>query len=358
MGFIADFLHQKTPSSKKAMPGYYRRALLVCESLLAAYYLLIFFLFPLMHTGWQWVPAVLAAIFVLLLTQTRKINPMISFLAVAALVLGWCAWGIHTVGWSYGVQHFLVILFLLLFFNIYIPPLVKLISCVLILGYRMALFAYASSNTPVIGLGHSSGIVFQTINSAWFFLMLALVCILFSSSIQNTERQLRLDNETLNKEAATDPLTGLPNRRKMINFIEDYLKKNPETAFSVAIADIDFFKKVNDTYGHACGDETLVALTNLFKTESNGRYMACRWGGEEFCFFLPEKNLDEAGMIMNDLLFAVQKMPLEFEGTSFHITITIGVEETDYHSSLEELLKSADEKLYMGKNAGRNRVVV
>ena len=70
------------------------------------------------------------------------------------------------------------------------------------------------------------------------------------------------------------------------------------------------------------------------------------------------QNLDEAGQIMNDLNFAVERMPLDFEDHHFNITITVGVEETDFHSTLEELLDSADEKLYLGKNSGRNRVVV
>ena len=192
-------------------------------------------------------------------------------------------------------------------------------------------------------------------NSTIFFLLVALICIVLSSSIQDAERQLRLDNETLNKEAGTDPLTGLPNRRDMISLIEDFQKQNPEHVFSVAIADIDFFKKVNDTYGHACGDYTLIQLTNLFKSESRERFTAARWGGEEFCFFLPDLNLDEAGQIMNDLSYAVEKMPLDFEDKHFNITITVGVEETDFHSSLDQLLDSADEKLYLGKNSGRNQ---
>ena len=144
----------------------------------------------------------------------------------------------------------------------------------------------------------------------------------------------------------------------MIEQIEKYYKENGDRPFSVAIADIDFFKTVNDTYGHNCGDYTLVRLTELFTEHSMGRYSVCRWGGEEFCFFIPDTNLDDAGVMMNDLCFAVEKMPLKYEDHQLSITVTIGVEEYDFASPLEELLDSADEKLYMGKKAGRNRVVV
>ena len=73
---------------------------------------------------------------------------------------------------------------------------------------------------------------------------------------------------------------------------------------------------------------------------------------------LPGMNLDEAGAVMNDLCFQVEKMKLQYNGNEFSITLTIGVEEYDFASPLDTLLNAADEKLYMGKNAGRNRVVV
>ena len=126
----------------------------------------------------------------------------------------------------------------------------------------------------------------------------------------------------------------------------------------MAIADLDFFKQVNDTYGHKCGDYTLTRLTTLFKEHALERYSVCRWGGEEFCFFMPEMNLDQAGIVMNDLCSEVRKMNLLYEGNEFSITLSIGVEEYDFASSLDELLDAADDKLYKAKNAGRNRVVV
>ncbi len=358
MCYFSEFLHQKTPAPGKVMPAYYRKALTVSETVLACYFLAVFILLPVIGGYWEWGPAVLCGLMLLALFLVRRMNIVRNFLAFGAVILLWAGWGVHTFGWSVGIQHFLVILLLLLFFNICISPKAKIISALLVLGYRIGLYSFARDAAPVHEPTPVGSILFQTANSAVFFLLVALICILLSSSIQNTERQLRLDNENLNKEAGTDPLTGLPNRREMIGIIERFQKEFPNHPFSVAIADIDFFKQVNDTFGHACGDATLVALTELFRSESNGRYLACRWGGEEFCFFLPEKNLDEAGSIMNDLNFAVEKMPIDFEDHHFNISITVGVEETDFHSTLEELLDSADDKLYLGKNSGRNRVIV
>ncbi len=359
MGFFSEFLHQKTPVPGRVMPAYYRKALAASEMVLACYFLAAFFFFPVINGPWEWIPAVLCLATVLCLFYIRRLNIVRNFLAFSAVVLFWSGWGVYAFGWNVGIQHFMVVLLLFLFFNICISPRLKIVSCMLLLGFRIGLYVFSLHAEPLRDLKNTgSGILFQACNSVVFFALVALICILVSSSIQDTERRLRLDNENLNREAGTDPLTGLPNRRKMIGIIERYQKDFPDHPFSVAIADIDFFKTINDTYGHACGDATLVALTRLFSEESGGRYQACRWGGEEFCFFLPEKNLDEAGVIMNDLSFAVQKMDMTFENQHFRISITVGVEETDFHSTLEELLASADEKLYLGKNAGRNRVIV
>ena len=82
-----------------------------------------------------------------------------------------------------------------------------------------------------------------------------------------------------------------------------------------------------------------------------------RWGGEEFCFFFPNANIDDAGRIITDLLIEVRKMELEYEGHRFSITLTAGVEENDYRSPLSELIESADRKLYRGKQNGRDQIV-
>ena len=358
MNFLLDFLHQKVPKQGKEMPVYYKRALTVSEILLLGYVLICFFLYPLMGGNWEWAPAVMIVGSGAALWATREKNVRFNLFCFSVLCIFWVTWNVYQFGWSSGVQHFLTLLLVFVFFNIYDPPLLKILWFVAILVYRVALFSWSQRHTALYVMNKTANTVYQTVNTVGFFLMLAAMCIIFSTSIQDTERQLRLRNQALYKEAGTDPLTGLPNRRAMIERIEQFQQSASDQPFCVAIGDIDFFKNVNDTYGHNCGDYTLVKLTELFAEHAGGNYNVCRWGGEEFCFFIPGKNLDEAGVLMNDLCFAVERMKLNFEGTEFSITITIGVEENDFSSPLEDLLNGADEKLYMGKNAGRNRVVV
>ncbi len=359
MKYFLEFLHQKVPSAGGEIPPYYRRALTTGNILLLIYYLICFCIYPLINNGrWEWVPFVFMFLSAVSLRAAGRWSVRVNLLLYAAGCVGWVGWNVQHFGWNSGVQHFMTLMIVLVFFNVYEKPLVKIVWFVAILGIRVFLFSYSQQYAAVCVMAMEANTIYQTLNSVAFFLMLAVMCVVFSTNIQDTERQLRLRNQALYKEAGTDPLTGLPNRRSMIERIGQFISANSDQPFSVAIADIDFFKKVNDTYGHNCGDYTLVKLTELFTEHAADRYSVCRWGGEEFCFFLPGRNLDEAGMLMNDLCIAVEKMRLEYEGNEFSITITIGTEEYDFASPLENLLENADEKLYMGKNAGRNRVVV
>lgn len=356
--FFLGFLHQKVPRAGKEIPLYYRRALLLSEWLMLIYFAICFFLFPLINGQWEWFPVLFMALAGAALWAVSHRGIRVNLFIYAVLCISWVAWNVRYFGWSIGVQHLLTLLLVFVFFNVYEKPLYKIIWFIVILAIRVFLFSMAQRYPVLFAMSHDAGTIYQTLNTVTFFLTLAGMCIIFSTNLQDTERQLRLKNQDLYKEAGTDALTGLPNRRSMIETIEKFYKTSSDQPFCVAIADIDFFKHINDTYGHNCGDYTLVKLTELFVEHSLGRYSVCRWGGEEFCFFIPGMNLDEAGVLMNDLCFAVEKMQLNYEGHDFFITITIGVEEYDFASPLEELLNRADEKLYMGKNAGRNRVVV
>lgn len=359
MRFFLDFLKQKVPKQGKEIPAYYRRALFFSEILLVVYFAVCFFLFPIINGGrWEWIPVLFIGVTAAALYAIKHQGVRINLILYALLCFGWVFWNVQHFGWSSGVQHFLTLMVVLVFFNVYDRPLYKIIWLLVTLAFRIFLFSLSQQVPAIYTMAKEANTVYQTLNTVAFFLMLAGMCVVFSTSIQDTERQLRLKNQTLYKEAGTDALTGLPNRRSLIEEIENHYKNNSNEPFCVAIADIDHFKNVNDTWGHNCGDYTLVKLTELFVAHSLGRYTVCRWGGEEFCFFIPNMNLDEAGNLMRDVAIAVERMPLEYEGNEFSITITIGVEEYDFASPLEDLLNAADEKLYMGKNAGRNRVVV
>ena len=156
-----------------------------------------------------------------------------------------------------------------------------------------------------------------------------------------------------------DALTTLLNRRsgdqKLRQIITDsFANKKP---FCISIGDIDFFKKVNDTYGHDCGDLILKNVAAKLKTHMRGKGIVARWGGEEFLLIFENMDLEQAHAVLEELLNDIRNMESEYDDQIIRVTMTFGLApgETD---NVTELLRIADEKLYDGKTNGRNRIVL
>lgn len=291
------------------------------------------------------------------LYATRHWPSRHNFFYYTLLLLSWLVLYVYTYGWDCGGQHFIIPLMVTAFFSIYDTTQRKLLFLAVLFSLRLFLFFYCLNNEPVVILETTPSEVLQILNTAFVFIQLAIICLVFSTNIQKAEKQLLVYNKELRKQACTDPLTTLHNRRYMMDILEEQVCNRPNDVFSVALGDIDWFKKINDTRGHVCGDKVLRELSVLFKERVCGKGYVCRWGGEEFFFFLPDMNLDEASIFMNDLNIAVSQLPIIYKNQEFHVNMTFGVEEYDYRSNLTDLIKKADEKLYIGKNQGRNQVV-
>lgn len=157
----------------------------------------------------------------------------------------------------------------------------------------------------------------------------------------------------------TDPLTQLGNRRYVKNMLDKVKARSKEnrTPFSVAIGDIDFFKKVNDTYGHNAGDEVLKAVAATLKHMMQGKGFAARWGGEEFIMVFDKMAMEDAGNHLRKILDNIRELVVETEGYVIKVTMTFGVV-TGSDIESESMVEAADAKLYYGKQNGRNQVVV
>ena len=186
------------------------------------------------------------------------------------------------------------------------------------------------------------------------------IAYFFRKKFSASEEKIIKYSKRLEMLATTDPLTKLQNRRGMINHIEEYVAGFTTTSsglLTIAIGDIDFFKKINDTYGHDAGDYVLETLAKIMNDFIDGKGMVARWGGEEFLFSLENINGDYAFEEMSKLLHLVEKYEFSFEGTPIKVTMTFGLEEYDDHAGLDKVITKADEKLYMGKEQGRNRII-
>lgn len=153
-----------------------------------------------------------------------------------------------------------------------------------------------------------------------------------------------------------DPLTTLLNRRSCRKAIDKLLEQNK--GYTVAMADIDHFKSINDGYGHACGDLVLKELSAMLKEETEKKKgFASRWGGEEFLIILPGYGLDEAKTFLEKILRMVRDAEYVWEGKRIPVTITIGAAEMIQGETPDETINRADHLLYAGKESGRNRLV-
>lgn len=155
-----------------------------------------------------------------------------------------------------------------------------------------------------------------------------------------------------------DSLTDLYNRRycnqNLKNLSEQYIKTGEP--YTLAIADIDFFKKVNDTYGHIAGDEVLVSVAQIMKKSMAGKGFAARWGGEEFLLVYTGCDMETTLTYLEMLVEAIREMCVEYDDKVIKITISIGVA-TGNGDSVDKVLCTADNRLYHAKKEGRDRVV-
>jgi len=161
----------------------------------------------------------------------------------------------------------------------------------------------------------------------------------------------------LEQQALSDALTGLPNRRAFENEAMRMVvrAKRSGARITMGIADIDFFKKVNDEYGHPVGDEVLNAVSAVLTQAARASDFVARIGGEEFGLLFPDATPDTASAVAERMRSAVAGFPvLTSGGAQLKITISIGL--APFAGSLSEALSNADKALYKAKGNGRNRV--
>ncbi len=197
--------------------------------------------------------------------------------------------------------------------------------------------------------------------NSWCALVLASLIIYFKASTdelvkRHTSEQLdglTEEVDVLTKEASVDFLTGLWNRR----YVEKQLEEEDLTGAYIILTDIDYFKTVNDKYGHLCGDYLLKEVSLVLKSAFRNDDLVCRWGGEEFLIFLKNaKNLD-VKLKLERIRQQIEEAEYEYNEHKFKITATFGFIRIDTNISLDENIKKADEALYYGKNNGRNCIL-
>ena len=171
------------------------------------------------------------------------------------------------------------------------------------------------------------------------------------SAIGKYASKMRSD---LKKMIEMDPLTSLYNRRSCNNRLNAPEMQNNN--YSVVMCDIDWFKKVNDNYGHDAGDYILVMVSQIIKDNIKDVGFASRWGGEEF-LLIYMLGFDETKKKIEELQKNISEFDFVYDGNNISITMTFGIDSDTQTGPCEERIKNADHKLYKGKNNGRNQIV-
>ena len=158
----------------------------------------------------------------------------------------------------------------------------------------------------------------------------------------------------------TDPLTRVPNRmayneRASKEWDRCQAQNKP---LSIAVVDVDHFKRINDKYGHAAGDKTLQAIARHLKTNLTSSEFMARWGGEEFIILLPDHASDKLLNRLNELREGLAKLPFKFKQERLTVTASIGGTQCRTGEKLDAAFERADKGLYKAKSGGRNQVVI
>lgn len=199
-----------------------------------------------------------------------------------------------------------------------------------------------------------------TANTALVFLF----AFVFVSEMEKLFRKLNTSLDQLEYTASHDSLTGLYNRHYMDRMLDK--SDSPAEQFCVVMADIDNFKRINDTYGHSCGDLVLKILSDLLHQHIRENDIAFRWGGEEF-LILMHGTASTVGEQLEALRVDIESTQIPIEEASLFATVTFGladkteicpVEQVVNSKTIDQLIRLADKRLYQGKAAGKNKVVI
>ena len=178
------------------------------------------------------------------------------------------------------------------------------------------------------------------------------------------ERQLTADlngmNESLRILATMDSLTGVFNRRTILESLEKELHRSHRygKVFGIILTDIDFFKIVNDTYGHQTGDNVLKCVCDNISANIRVNDVIGRYGGEEFLIIMPETDTDQAAIAAEKLRSAVESMSVPKESKQVKVTASFGVSSYRQSDDTKMIIARVDKALYESKKNGRNRVTV
>ncbi len=265
-----------------------------------------------------------------------------------------------TTGDSLGVEYQLIGLLILegnlMFRHRLTPVLLRFFAAALLVAGKV----YAVTLPPPwMGIPPAAAHAAAVLNLSLCLLAIAFSSVLYSHGSSTALCVLKTKARHLEYLAKTDPLTELPNRRWMDERLhrvltDSLLSKRP---FCVAMCDIDNFKRINDSCGHAGGDYVLKSIAGIVQDYFEQRDIVCRWGGEEILLLLEGMDIKEALRAVNGLRAQVEATAFSYNHQTLRVTMTMGLAQYREGTSVEDLVLESDRLMYKGKQHGKNRVV-
>ncbi|MBI5450662.1 MAG: GGDEF domain-containing protein [Gammaproteobacteria bacterium] len=300
-----------------------------------------------------------ALIFIIATALNRyNLSTMALILVISEMML-FAYVGCYYLGWESGFHMFALLSIPVVFLNTQLDMKIKvimvatagLIMSVMFLGYHDILYGTIQINPQIVHTVHFGSL-------AVVVTIMAFSAHYYATSVARFEVELSRSRDAAVLDANTDKLTQLYNRRAML----DVLRRNiegeiPTDGHAVIMCDIDNFKSINDHYGHMVGDKVLGKAASIMKEQLRRQDAIGRWGGEEFIILLANTNRDEATTIVERLRSSIEQSVAIRPEENNPVTITFGVHHIVHATPLSDCLQSADEALYAGKRAGKNRVM-
>lgn len=269
-------------------------------------------------------------------------------------------------GWNWGFMIYTIALIPVTFYLTYTLPYFKgsvfaPVTISVMVGVCYVTIKGITDHVPPVypgSLPKEAHTFFNYFNTMVALCMQLLFSILFALEIRYMQHQLEQENSMLGEIANYDPLTHLLNRRSMNLHLKNALEQAVimSQPFCLILADIDDFKKVNDTYGHDCGDEILIAVADMISGSVREGDYVCRWGGEEILILL-QKDLEVSSQVANRICKDVAANVVHYKEISVSVTLTMGVSRYRAEKTIRSMIEEADQNLYYGKKNGKNQVV-
>ena len=332
--------------------GFY--ALLVAAGL-HAIFIFMFKYFSITTLAWVNLFSVLLYWYCLVLFPKAKKNldfRLIGWLVYTELIVHGVV-ACYYLGLESGFQYYVFLLAIFPFLNYRHSLEIRTVKVVFLVVVCLLLDYWLHKIVPVVAIDPIYLNLMRLFNLSVFLIVTSIVSYFFAQASKSYQRSLYI-------MATIDQLTGLHNRRYLIEAADREIAEQQRNGrqVSLLILDIDYFKRVNDKYGHNTGDEVLKCMADVLRTYSRQSSVVARWGGEEFLILLPNTDAATMGLIAERIRKKIAKSQILYNNYSISITVTIGGASLHPGERFAQLLTRADDALYQGKDRGRDCYVL